>query len=131
MRIAHPQIGKPVSATRVRGSEHAAEPVLDDGAQRPSGVPGVTLGPRQKLVMDVDRRLHEPMLPIVSDMGKQYVLLAATEGIPSLYISRTAAKSDALAPTTRTIAIRCAPDSETFASPCAALCGFDDELEHS
>ena len=131
MRIAHPRIGKPVSATRVRGSEHAAEPVLDDGAQRLSGVPGVTLGPRQKLVMDVDRRLHELILPIGSDMGKQYVLLAATEGIPSLYISRAAAESDALAPTTRTITIRRAPDSEMSASPCAVPCGLEDGLEHS
>ena len=106
MRVAHPQIGKPASATRVRGSEHAAEPVLDDGAQRPSSVPGVTPGPREKLVMDVDHRLHEPILPMVSDMGKQYVPFAATEGIPSLYIPRAAAETDALAPTTRTIEIR-------------------------
>ena len=81
--------------------------------------------------MDVNRRLHEPILPIFSDMGKQCFLFAATAGVPSLYISRTAVESDTFASTTRSIGVRCALVSDTSVSPSVAFRGFEDEPEHS
>ena len=49
---------------------YAAQSVPDCGARRASHCPGVAPCPRQQFIEDVQRRLHWPMFPMSSGMGK-------------------------------------------------------------
>ena len=71
MRVAHPQFGERVSVSRRWGGEHTPPPLLDHRTERVPGLTGVTLGSREKLVVDVERGLRASVLPMAMNMGKQ------------------------------------------------------------
>lgn len=57
-------------APRCPRCQHVAKSVLDHSTQRASGFPGMTLGPRRRFIVDVQRRLHRPISPMSFGMGK-------------------------------------------------------------
>ena len=69
-RIAGSQIRERVSVASRRGREHPPEPFLDHGAQRAPRLRGMPLGASEELVVNVDGRLHGPILPIHMVFGQ-------------------------------------------------------------
>jgi len=59
VRVPGTQVRQPIRGTGRRRGQHSAEPFLDHGAQRPTEPPGVALRPNQKIVMNVQCRLHD------------------------------------------------------------------------
>jgi len=71
--VAHATIGQFITlGARLLSAEHVAQSLFHEGAEGATGALGEALDAIEQLVWHIDRRLHEPILPISKQMVKPY-----------------------------------------------------------